>query len=435
MNLEWLNTYQDELTRIRRDFHQFPEPGWCEFRTTSIIVSKLKELGYTVSMGKDLTGKAARMGVPPQQQLSEYESLALENGADPALVKQMTGGFTGAVATMCFGEGPTVAFRFDIDCVQVDEAETPEHAPYANGYHSRRKGAAHSCGHDGHAAIGLVFAESLTKIKEDLVGTVILIFQPAEEGVRGAAAIIEGGALPEIDFMIGGHLGLGGADINTFSAGSHGFLATSKFDIKLKGRASHAGNSPEKGRNALLAAANIAINLHAISRSAEGGTFINVGYLTAGSYRNIIAEKAEMQIEVRGENESLNAYMCERAKDIVEGISKAYGVTYEMLPVGHAINARSSSNLVKRIVGMVQEQGIYSNVAESSEMVGSDDFSLFLKQVQDRGGQGTYMLWGAGIKNALHSGDYDFDETALLKALKTLLVITTKILTKDNGEN
>lgn len=431
VNLEWLNDYQDMLTQIRRDLHHFPEPGWCEFRTTSIIVSKLKKLGFKVIMGKELTGKASRMGVPPEQQLSDYESRAIQSGADPVLVNQMSGGFTGALATMSFSQGPTVAFRFDIDCVQVDEAETLEHAPYANGYHSTKKGSAHSCGHDGHTAIGLAFAEALTKIKNNLIGTVVLIFQPAEEGVRGAAAIIEGGALPKIDFMIGGHLGLGGADIDSFSAGSHGFLATSKFDIKLKGRASHAGNSPEKGLNALLAAANMAINLHAISRSAEGGTFINVGYLSAGSYRNIIAEKAEMHLEVRGENEALNTYMCEKAKDIIKGISNAYGVTYEILPVGYAINAISSTPLVQRIVGFIQEENIYTNIVESTEMVGSDDFSLFLKYVQDRGGQGTYMLWGAGIKNALHSGNYDFDESALLKALKTLLIITNKLLKRE----
>ena len=104
------------------------------------------------------------------------------------------------------GEGPTVAMRFDIDALGVFEEHDPSHRPAKEGFNSVNEGFMHACGHDGHATIGLGVAKVLMSIKDQLHGTVKLIFQPAEEGVRGAKSIVDNGHLDGVDYLIGSHV-------------------------------------------------------------------------------------------------------------------------------------------------------------------------------------------------------------------------------------
>src|SRR5699024_10477015 len=145
-------------------------------------------------------------------------------------------------------------------------------------------------GHDGHVAVGLCLAELLMDIKKHLKGTIKLIFQPAEEGVRGARAMVEAGVVDDVDYFFGFHLGFGSDEISLV-AKTVGLLATSKLDITYTGRSSHAGATPEEGKNALLGAATAVLNLHAISPHSKGVTRINVGVLEAGSGANIVPDR------------------------------------------------------------------------------------------------------------------------------------------------
>lgn len=422
-----IDKYYSKLIDYRRAFHKYPEPGWCEFRTTYIIYTKLKELGYDIKYGKDIVEEKSRHGVPDVKDLQHFAKLASENGVDLSFLNEIKDGFTGVVAELDISEGPTVAFRFDIDCVVIKEAEDKNHRPRQLGFASMNDGYAHSCGHDGHIAIGLTFAEIIAKNKHLLKGKIILIFQAAEEGVRGAKAIIDKGVLPRIDYMFGGHIGLSTEDVGAFSAGSTGFLASKKFDVILKGKASHAANSPEKGINALLAANNIITGFYNIPRHSQGLTMINVGVIKAGSFRSVIPENAEIQAEVRGENNELNDYMYEKAVDIVHNISKAYRCNYKIIEAGSSLSENCSPELVDKVYELAGKLDIYSDIYKTRQIKGSEDYTYFMKYVTDNGGQATYMLWGADIKDSFHSSYFDFNEDSMVKAVKILCELLKNI--------
>ena len=197
---------EEKLVAQRRDFHKYAETGWLEMRTSSIIARKLTEMGYPVLIGKDVCLDEARMGLPEAEVLEENYRRAIAQGADPEFVQQTRGGFTGVIATLDCGEGPTLALRFDIDALGVFESDDADHRPAAGGYRSVNEGMMHACGHDGHATIGLGIAEVLMGIKDKLHGTIKLIFQPAEEGVRGAKSIVAAGHLDDVDYCIGSHI-------------------------------------------------------------------------------------------------------------------------------------------------------------------------------------------------------------------------------------
>ena len=176
---------QEKMTKRRRDIHKHPESGWTEFRTASLVIKELKNLGYTVLMGDSVNNPSEQQGVPDTSVLEKCMKRAISEGADPDLVKKMAGGLTGVVGIMDTGRpGPTVALRFDMDCNDVDEAADEKHRPYKEGFSSVHKHCMHACGHDGHTTAGLGVAELLAEYKDKLCGRIKLIFQPAEEGVR-----------------------------------------------------------------------------------------------------------------------------------------------------------------------------------------------------------------------------------------------------------
>ena len=214
-------------------------------RTSSIIARKLTDLGYEVLVGDQVCKRDSRMGVPSEEELDKQYERAVAQGADPEFVKYTKGGMTGVIGILRCGEGPTVAMRFDIDALGVFEEHDSCHRPAREGFASVNEGFMHACGHDAHATIGLGVAKVLMSIKDSLHGTVKLIFQPAEEGVRGAKAIVDNGHLDGVNYLIGSHVtDTEDGDPAVVIPGSYGSLATTKYDVVFRGQAAHAGGSP-----------------------------------------------------------------------------------------------------------------------------------------------------------------------------------------------
>jgi aminobenzoyl-glutamate utilization protein A len=254
------------LIKWRRDFHQYAESGFLEMRTASIVAAYLTQLGFSLKVAEQVMKSNARMGVPSKEILDNHYMWAEQNGANLDWLPKFAGGMTGIVATLETGKaGPTTAFRVDMDALDIQETLTEDHLPYKDGFASVNSNTMHACGHDGHMAIGLGLATLLMENKQSLVGTIKLIFQPAEEGTRGAKSMVEAGVVDEVDYFIATHLGTGIAT-GGFIAGKSGFLATTKLDVTFKGIASHAGGKPQEGRNALTAAASAVLGIYGIPR-------------------------------------------------------------------------------------------------------------------------------------------------------------------------
>jgi len=423
------------LIAERRDFHRYAESGWTEFRTTSLIARRLVDLGFDVKVGRDVLDPDARMGVPDVDVLEAAWARAKTQGGDPEYLKRVRGGFTGVVATLSHGSGPTVGLRFDIDALDLQESHAPDHRPEAEGFVSINDGVSHACGHDAHAAIGLGVGRVLVDLASRIKGTVKLVFQPAEEGVRGAKAMVAARVVDDVDALLGLHV-YSGWETGSVAPGKSGFLATSKFDAFITGAPAHAGGGPQLGRNAMLAAATAALNLHAISRHRSGATRINVGRLTAGQGRNVIAPSAHLVIETRGATSKLNDYMVDAAARVLESAAAMYECELEIRPMGGAMSADSDPALAERVSRVVDVlPGMAARDAEPGG--GSEDFTYMMRRVQERGGLATNIGFGADLGNwGHHTAAFDIDEAALSMAVK-LLVATTLDLQQNpvRGEN
>ncbi|CAM3997570.1 amidohydrolase [Mesobacillus zeae] len=401
------------LVEYRRDFHTHPEPAWKEFRTTSIIVEKLIELGYSVKMGSEVITKSEMMGVPSDAELRHHMKQAISQGANPELVEKMAGGLTGAVAELHCGEGPVIALRFDIDSNDIEEVKDESHRPYREGFSSKNSKAMHACGHDGHAAMGLGVAEILAGMKEELKGTIRIIFQPGEEGVRGARAMVASGVVDGVDYIIGGHIGFKAAHTGDFICGTGKFLATTKLDATFKGVPAHAGAAPQEGKNALLAAAAASLNLHAISRHGEGASRINVGVMEAGQGRNILPPNAIIKLETRGENSEIDEYMVRESMRVIEASAKMYDVEYDIKTVGGTKSGESSMPMVQLLKKLAESMPQFTNVIEYCDFGAAEDYSHFMSVVQENGGIGTYYMLGSNRTAGHHDDHFDFDESVL----------------------
>ena len=197
------------------------------------------------------------------------------------------------------------------------------------------------------------------QIKDQLHGTVKLIFQPSEEGVRGAKSIVANGHLDEVDYLLGSHTTGMNAEGSDISPGSHGSLASFKYDVTFRGMAAHAGGSPHLGKNALLAASSAVLNLYAIPRHGAGASHINVGRLIAGSGRNVIADEAKMELEIRGATTEINDYMTSYATKILENAADMYGCSCDIKLMGAAEAMCSDKILADRIAAVAKLLFVY----------------------------------------------------------------------------
>ncbi|EEV0615533.1 TPA: amidohydrolase [Escherichia coli] len=404
----------NQLQKWRREFHHIPESGWCEFITTSKIITILRGMGWQVITGNKYLSTEYIMGRNATE-VADSIKRAVDSGVPHELLDEMDG-FTGCVALWDTGKnGAVTAFRFDIDCVQVSESKSKNHIPEKMGFASIHSGLMHACGHDGHISIGLGLAQWVSENNHKLCGKIKLIFQAAEEGVRGAKPIAEGGILDDCDYFLSSHIGMGVPTGNVVASPTD-LLCTTKMDFFFYGTPAHAGVNPHLGNNALAAACHCATQLLAIPRHGEGMSRINIGTLNAGEGRNIIPSFARMQLEVRGETETINQYMREHALKIAQGISSIFGLRFEYKVVGEATDLHNDPLLVNLIHYIAQED-MNMSLTEKS-FGGSEDATLLIRRVQKIGGKAAYIILGSDLKAGHHEVDFDFDENVLDTGVK-----------------
>lgn len=408
-----------QLINWRRDFHQYPELGFLEMRTSTIVADVLNKLGYDIKIGKEVMHPDFTMGKPSAEETATHYEWAKANGAILKYLDRVSEGYTGIAATLNTGiEGPTVIFRVDMDALPIDESEDKDHFPFQEGFRSVNN-YMHACGHDVHTAIGLGLATLLMENKDQLRGIVKILFQPAEEGTRGARSMVEAGIVDDADYFIASHIGTG-IPFNHFLGSNNGFLATTKLDVSFKGVSSHAGGQPENGKNAMLAAANAVINLNAIPRHSGGATRINIGELHAGSGRNVIADSAYLKIETRGTTSELNDYMMEYAESIIKGAALMFQVDYTIKTVGEGKSALGSAELAGVLVEAAQSEKLVTQLEENKPS-GSEDATFFINHVQKNGGQASYCIFGTDLAAGHHNEKFDVNEESMMPAVQTLL--------------
>ncbi len=362
------------LSDIRRDFHRHPELALQETRTTSRIVDILDELGIAAQRFDDMTG-----------------AVGLVTGTGP---------------------GKTIALRADIDALPITELNT-------GGYQSQNTGVMHACGHDAHTTIMLGVARKIidTGLMETLPGAVKFLFQPAEERVAGAAAMIERGVLesPRVDRVIAAHVTpqLAAGKIGIFK--DLGFAAADRFVLTITGKGGH-GARPEECTDPILAGAHFITQAQSIvSRNIKAldAAVITVGKFTAGVASNVIPETAVLEGTVRSLDKAVRTLLIGRLTDLSGGLEKTFGVTtdfilHEGVPAG-SNDPAVSAELFQVAATIVGEE----NTAYIPPVMGAEDFAYF-----SQARPGAMIRLGCanadkGIVHPLHSPRFDVDEKVL----------------------
>jgi aminobenzoyl-glutamate utilization protein A len=405
-----------DLVAVRRDVHTHPEPAFCEMRTAAIVLAHLRKLPVTLRTGAAAMRREGIPAYPDETTLARFAALAVGSGADATDVETLAIEGTAVIADLeGTRPGPTWALRFDMDALPVTEASDDAHLPAAEGFRSRHEGFMHACGHDGHVAIGLALAERLAD--RNFAGKVRFLFQPAEEGGRGARAMLGADAVASVDRFATVHLGLDLA-AETVAAGITGIFATTKLRARFTGVASHAAAAPQDGRNALLAAATAVLGIHALPRFSTADTRVNVGTLHAGGNVNIVPALAELTCEARSRDGAVNVDLTERVKRVLRGAAEAQGVEVEIEETGGSTSLDCDDELLDAVLEAARATG--HQAVRLHEMGGSDDASIFAKAVQRAGGLATYMVVGAGNPAPHHNPRFDVDEAALPIAVDVL---------------
>jgi len=421
---------REELVSLRRDIHRHPEPGWQEFRTTALVADELDALGFDLHFGPEIMDPEDRLGVPDEGVVVAARSRAREWGA-PDYFERM-GDVTGLVAKRSFGDGPKVAFRCDLDALSQTEATCDDHRPVRESFASVTPEAMHACGHDGHVTIALGLARAIIEDPGAFDGTLLLVFQPAEEGLRGGVPLAESPYLSDVDYLFAYHLGLG-VPSGTVVAGAEGFLSSTKLDATYRGQSAHAGRAPQDGHNALRAATTASENLLGIPRHEEGVTRVNVGRLESGTTRNAIPGRAELELEVRGGSTSLNEYMETRAKRILRSAADMHDVSVDIDVQGKAITVSPSDELVTLGERGMRDAGQFDSVRRRQSVNVSEDATYLMQRVIEEGGQATYFIVGADLANGHHTATFDFDESALLPAVESFAYLLRDTLPHHGG--
>lgn len=407
---------EEELIRLRRHFHKYAEPAWMEFLTTAKIIEELKNYNLDLYYGKEIYFNK-RMGLPEKSILESYKNSISISNIDKK--EEILDSYTGLIAVLDTKKiGPNIGFRFDIDANELCESNSLGHLPNILNFSSKNSFAMHACGHDAHMSIGIELAKILASNIKKLKGKIIFIFQPAEEGVRGAYSLMNNPIIDKLDYLAGMHIGM---DVKSgeIGVGSHGFLATKKIDIIFKGKASHAGASPEKGHNALLAASSAVLNFNSLAQHSMGEARINVGKLNAGSGRNIIANKAKIEMEIRGENENIISYLYDGVNRIVEGSAISYDCSYEIEIKGQAPSLISyDEEFIKNLRNFYKEKS-YKLV--DANLKGSEDIAYLLNEVRKAGGKTVHFILGSNLKDSHHSEEFDINEKDMIRGVDLMV--------------
>lgn len=372
-----IEALREELIALRRDFHQHPELGYQEVRTSGIVQQYLKELGL-----------------------------------EPEVVTR-----TGVVATLYGKEdGPTILLRADMDALPVKE-ETG--LPFA----SENDGVMHCCGHDGHVAMLLTAAKVLCGMKDQLKGNVKFVFQPNEEDA-GAEAMIEAGVLenPKVDFCFGVHLWQPTPDGKLGLQPGAVMAGQDNFKITITGKGGHSGE-PHKTIDPVLAAATVIINLQAIQTrqiNVLNPTALMVNTLEAGTAPNVVGDAAVIGGSLRylyDPDDSLEARPRVRMKEIAESTCAVFGAKCEVEFLPSSKTLINSENAVARIRPVAEAVFGQENIIPSVFMMG-EDFASFTEAVP-----GAFAFVGVGSEEKgliwpHHHQKFDIDEDAMPKGVE-----------------
>lgn len=362
-----------ELVAIRRDLHMHPELGFQEVRTARIVANKLAELGYEVATGVGKTG----------------------------VVGLMSGGQPGE---------RVVLLRFDMDALPIQDVKDVP-------YRSQTPGVMHACGHDAHVAIGLGVAKILAQHREQWPGTVKLMFQPAEEGLGGARAMIADGILkgPNVDVALGLHVS-SSHDLGTAAVRSGALMAASDgFTIVVHGAGGH-GARPHETIDAVLVAAQIVVALQSIvarNLDPEDVGVVTVGSIKAGEAGNVIAETATLNGTIRSFSPAARELLHRRVREIAEGVATAFGARAEATSrfgVNATVCAPAPTAVMHQAVAAALGE---EQINTTYRTTGGEDFSEVLDAVP-----GNFFFLGArnderGINAPHHNPRFDIDEACL----------------------
>lgn len=369
-----------DLVLYRRFFHKIPELGFEEVKTTKEIIKILENFNCKLYYGRAL-----------------YESGAESKMSD------IDKGFTGVMAE--FGTAPYFLFRADIDGLKIKETADITHLPNIFGFASTN-GNMHACGHDGHIALALSLCERFSKTGE----SARVLFQPAEEGVRGARSMADF-ITEDVGGFLSYHIGLG-EEKGYIGVGTTDFLATSKLDMSFFGKAAHAANAPEKGISALTIAMAFMDMIKDLTIDAHSKKFINIGIINGGGQRNAVMDKITLGMDLRSDSDEAMDEMLESMEKIAKCVSEAKGGKYEMNVLARA-NAYKEENigLVDRVIEKLKANEIKTHRMPS--FGASEDVTFYLKKLKSCGVPAMHMMLGTNLKGPHHSDTFDFDEEDL----------------------
>ncbi len=370
---------KDDMIQIRRYLHMHPELSFYEYKTAEFIQNHYDKLE-----------------IPYEKNVGGNGVLAKLKGGKP---------------------GKTVALRADFDALPIqDEKDQP--------YKSQIKNVSHACGHDGHTATLLGLATVLNEFKSHLKGEIIFLHQHAEEIVPGGAkAIIETGALDEIDAIFGTHLWstipLGEIHTNQ----NHFMAGADKFTIKIKGNGGH-GAYPHETNDSILAAAQLVTQIQSIvSRRLDPvkTAVITIGQIQAGSSFNVIADSAELTGTVRYLEPEIQQKIINELKRLTRGLSEAYQV--EML-LDYEKGYPPVKNHPNEVKGVLEASQIIPEITKACEVaphMSAEDFAYYLQEKP-----GAYFFTGARLTDETrvyphHHPKFDFNEQAMPIAAKMLV--------------
>lgn len=363
----------DDMIATRRDLHAHPELGFQEVRTARIVADRLGELGYEVITGVGKTG----------------------------VVGLMSGAQAGH---------RTVLLRFDMDALPIEEANDVP-------YRSQNRGVMHACGHDAHVAVGLGVASILAKHRDSWGGTIKLMFQPAEEGLGGAMAMIDDGVLkgPDVDIALGLHVS-SGHPLGHAAVRSGGLLAAADlFEVTIQGKGGH-GARPHETVDAVLVAAHIVVALQSVvarNLNPEDVGVLTVGSIQAGNAGNVVADSAILKGTVRAFEENTRAYIHKRIAEVAASVASAFGATAETrqtFGTDVTMCAPGPTAVVHRAAAAVLGE---DKINTTFRTTGGEDFSAVLSRVP-----GNFFFLGArneekGFTAPHHNPHFDIDEACL----------------------
>jgi aminobenzoyl-glutamate utilization protein A len=233
--------------------------------------------------------------------------------------------------------------------------------------------------------------------------------------------------LDDVDWFFACHLGCK-LPSGKLAAEATGFLFSRKLDVTFAGQAAHAAMGPQEGRNALLAAATAVLGLHALARHADQITHVNVGRLVAEGARNIVADRADLQMEVRGQTQQSLDLMERRALEVLQGAAAMQGVTVTTTDMGGTIGAVSSPAALRVVSDAAARVAGIGDVLPGWPLGGGEDAPFMMQRVQQRGGQAAYFILGSDIPAVHHAADFDIDERALDLGVHVFEQIAAQVL-------